>query len=156
MADAYHDEEHVQVKFSTELKRFVVPETPFSLTTDVGCSELNSLLKGLLVDGDKELPDIKFDYLIEGELLRTSLKEFIINKKLQTESVIEIEYILKEDAPEFSKNLPHNDWVSSIDIGFGDLILTGCYDNTLSLWNLNGDCIGIMEGHSMPVKSVSS
>ena len=31
----------------------------------------------------------------------------------------------------------HDDWVSSVAV-LGDLVLTGCYDNTVNIWNVTG------------------
>lgn len=154
MADS-SNEAHAQVKFVTQLKRYTLEETPFSLPTNAGCLELNSLLTGLLFGDDVESKEsLKFDFVINGELLRTTLKGFIDAKELATESLIEIEYTLKEDVPQKCQSLLHNDWVSSVDVGYNDLILSGSFDNTTSLWSLDGQCLVVMTGHTMAVKSV--
>ena len=147
------DEAHVQTKLVTKLKKFKVQETPFSLPTAAGCMELNSLLLTLLYGEEKHQNDLKFDFLINGEFLRSSLKEFIEVKNLSTESEVEIEYILKEDEPQLAQTLQHDDWISAIDISMENgLILTGSYDNTLCLWKSSGECIYSLEGHTMAVK----
>lgn len=156
MAETTGDEAHAQVKFVTHLKRYTLQETPFSLPTSAGCLELNSLLTGLLFGEDVKAKEaLKFDFLVNGELLRTTLTELIDVKQLSTESVIEIEYTLKEDVPQKCQSLLHNDWISSIDVGDNSLILTGSFDNTIGLWNMDGQCLVVLEGHLMAVKSVS-
>jgi len=145
-------EAHVQTKLFTKLKKYKTGEPPFSLPIAAGCLELNSVLTSLLFDEQKESKDIKFDFLINGEFLRTTLKEFIESHNLSTEVEVEIEYILKEDEPQLSQTLEHDDWVSAIDINVSNLILTSTYDNRICLWTLNGKSISCMEGHSMAVK----
>ena len=31
----------------------------------------------------------------------------------------------------------HDDWVSSVAV-LGELVLTGCYDNTVNIWSVSG------------------
>ena len=147
-------EAHVQAKLTTTLKQFKVQDAPFSLPANTSSIELNLLLTSLLFGEDNEEKIQNFIFLVGGEFLRpqTTLKEFIENNNLSTESVIEIEYILKEDEPELSQTLQHDDWISAIDINSNDLILTSSFDNTLSIWNLSGECIFNVEGNSMAVK----
>ena len=148
-------EAHVQAKLITTLKQFKVQDAPFSLPANTSSKELNLLLTSLLFGEDNEEGEGQsFIFLVGGEFLRpqTTLKEFIENNNLSTESVIEIEYILKEDEPELSQTLQHDDWISAIDINSNDLILTSSFDNTLSIWNLKGECIFNVEGNSMAVK----
>ena len=136
MAEAGEENEaHVQAKLVTKLKKFQTQDAPFSLPIHTGCSELNSLLTSLLQGEESEEEALNFDFLINGEFLRSNLKDFIEANNLLTESEIEIEYILKEDEPELSQTLQHDDWISGIDINNKDLILTASYDNTLSIWN---------------------
>jgi len=153
MAEAGEENEaHVQAKLVTKLKKFQTQDAPFSLPIHTGSNELNSLLTSLLQGEESKEETLNFDFLINGEFLRSNLKDFIEANNLLTESEIEIEYILKEDEPELSQTLQHDDWISGIDINNNDLILTASYDNTLSIWNLSGECIFNIEGHGMAVK----
>lgn len=147
------DESHVQVKLFTKIKKYETQDTPFSIPTTSACNELNDLLKSLLFSDNEEEQSVNFDFLIEGELLRSSLSEYVSQKNKSTESVFEIEYILKQEKPKLSHSLLHDDWVSSVDIS-GDIILTGSYDNTISIWNTEGKCVSAIEGHTMAVKKV--
>jgi len=151
------DEVHMQVKLFTHLKdqKYHTPETPFSVPAQSGCTELDNLLKSLLAsDNDNEaLEGCEFDFLIEGEYLRTSLQDYATAKNVLAETVIRIEYTLRQDSPELSQSLLHNDWVSSVDIHNGK-ILTGSYDNTVKVWNTGGECLATIEGHTMAVRKV--
>lgn len=145
------DEAHVQVKLFTEIKQYEIANSPFSIPTGSGCNELNDLLKSLL--SSEEATCVSFDFLIEGELLRSSIHDYITKKNISPESVIDIEYILQEESPKLSHSLLHDDWVSSVDI-CGDKIITASYDNTISVWNTDGKCESAIEGHTMAVKKV--
>ncbi|XP_057299577.1 ribosome biogenesis protein WDR12 homolog [Hydractinia symbiolongicarpus] len=146
-------EVHVQTKLFTKLRKFNIPDSPFSLPVASGCTELNSLLKGILSEEEKS-EHVKFDFLINGEFLRSTIQEYITRSDVSTESVIEIEYILKEDSPKLEQSLIHDDWISGLDIS-NQFIISGSYDNTVNIWTLNGTCLISLEGHTMAVKSVS-
>jgi len=147
------DEAHVQVKLLTKLKKYETQDTPFSIPIESGCKDLNNLLQSLLFSESEEEQCIIFDFLIQGELLRSSINEYVTKRNISTEEVIEIEYILQQEKPKLSHSLLHDDWVSSVDIN-GEFILTGSYDNTISVWNTEGKCISAIEGHTMAVKNV--
>ena len=145
---------HVQAKLTTKLKQFKVQDAPFSLPASTKSVELNLLLTSLLFGEDNEEKTQDFIFLVGGEFLgtQTTLNDIIESNNLSTESVIEIEYIIKEDEPELSQTLHHDDWISAIDINLNDLILTSSFDNTLSIWNLKGELMFNIEAHSMAVK----
>ena len=150
------DDAHIQVTLFTHLKdeKYHTPETPFSIPACSGCTELDDLLKSLLATGEEDKQaDCRFDFLIEGEYLRSSIKEYVTAKSLSAESVVKIEYTICQETPEISQSLLHNDWVSSVDI-LKDRILTGSYDNTVKVWNTSGDCLATIEGHTMAVRKV--
>ncbi|KAK2989852.1 hypothetical protein RJ640_025511, partial [Escallonia rubra] len=96
-----------------------------------------------------------FDFLINGELVRMSLEEFLLAKGISAEKVLEIEYVKavaprKQEEPSF-----HDDWVSAVDGSNPGFILTGCYDALGRVWKAAGLCTHILEGHSDAVTSVS-
>ena len=37
----------------------------------------------------------------------------------------------------------------------GDLVLTGCYDNTVNIWSVSGAKVLVIPGHTQPVKTVA-
>jgi len=142
------------VIYNIGIKKYEIQETPFSVPAGSGCNELNDLLRSLLFsENDNNATDVVFDFLIEGEYLRTSIQEYVTSKNVSTESVIRIEYTLQQESPELSHSLLHNDWVSSVDIRNNNII-TGSYDNTIKIWNTDGECLTSIEGHTMAVRKV--
>lgn len=144
---------YLQAKLFTKIKTLSIPDTPLSLPIGTTPDELNALTKGLLEDQELEAGVSSFDFLIDGAFLTTSLQDYIEANQLSTESAVEIECVIRREQPELDQGLAHDDWVSSVDY-MNELILTGSYDNTVSVWDLQGTCLGAVEGHQMPVKHV--
>ena len=144
---------HVQAKIFTKLQNYPLDDTLLSIPSISGSSELNALVKGLLLSDDIE--DLEFDFLINGEYFESeNLGCYISEKSISTESVLEIEYVLKQKEPKLEKSLLHNDWVSSIDME-NDLILTGTYDSLVNIWSKkSGKLLCNAEIHTMAVKKV--
>lgn len=102
---------------------------------------------------------IPFDFLINGELLRVSLQDYITSKGLSSESTIELEYTRSILPPTFLASYSHPDWVSSVDILKSSPpskapIVSGCYDGIVRTWSLAGQVTSEFSGHTGPVKSV--
>ena len=57
-----------------------------------------------------------FDFIIDEQLLRTSLGAYVQSKGLTEETALEIEYIESILPPQFADSLPHDDWVSDVDL----------------------------------------
>lgn len=149
------EEGQLLVKLFTKHKKYQVPESEFSLPSNATCEQLQQLINGLLAGQDeRESEGPTFDFLVKGQFLRTSLSDYVDKEQLSTESVLEVEYIVQESAPQLEHSLQHDDWVSCIDQHTDGWIVTGSYDNTLSIWDSQGKCVLTMEGHQMPVKSV--
>ncbi|XP_030846583.1 ribosome biogenesis protein WDR12 [Strongylocentrotus purpuratus] len=146
---------HLQARFFTKQKRFVVGNTPFSVPANVGVTELSSLINKLLNEdkAEEDIENVEFDFLIEGEFLRVPLASHFEVTQTSTEAVVDIEYVVKQTAPEPVGSILHDDWVSCIH-NDGDRILTGCYDNGVRLWGRNGDNIATLQYHTDPVKCV--
>jgi len=45
----------------------------------------------------------------------------------------------------FQVSSNHDDWVSSVAV-LGDLVLTGCYDITVNIWNVSGAKVLVIPG----------
>lgn len=78
-------------------------------------------------------PPQPFDFVVEGELLRSTLQEHFLEKGLSVETIAVIEYIpillpSKTDASEI-----HDDWVNSID-GETETLLSASYDGVIKGW----------------------
>ncbi|KAK9125205.1 hypothetical protein Scep_014051 [Stephania cephalantha] len=95
-----------------------------------------------------------FDFLVDDELIRMSLEDFLLAKGISAEKILEIEYI-KAVAPR--KQEPpclHDDWVSAISGANSSLIMTGSYDGFSRMWKTGGLCTHILEGHTGAITSV--
>jgi len=150
-SEAASDKEF-QVKFLTKLEQHSVADTPFTVPTSIDGDGLNTLVRELLGQDDHNL---EFDWLCLGEILRGSLQEHVDKRNdITAETVIELEYIDKKLPPEPQVSSNHDDWVSSVSVK-GDLVLTGCYDNTVNIWNIDGTKVLVIPGHTQPVKAVS-
>ena len=56
----------------------------------------------------------EFDFVINGELLRTTVGKHLTDRLIGTEAVVEIECIEKNAPPEPLHVLQHSDWVSCV------------------------------------------
>ncbi|KAH9524518.1 hypothetical protein Btru_027074 [Bulinus truncatus] len=142
-----------QAKFFTKQEQYSIPDCPYSIPSSVTAKELNNIVLSVLFEGETENNNAGFDFLINGEFLRTSLDVYLEEKNFSSETVIEIEYVERQAAPRPETSLAHDDWVSCVR-GSNSLILCGCYDNTLKLWSRDGICLTTIPGHSGPVKCV--
>lgn len=156
---------HIQAKFITALEEYAVSETPFSVIADAGPSELGNLIKKLIQekhsDDDKDeqenhdIENLEFDFLINNELLINSLMQHMDNHGLSSESVIIIEYILKQTPPEPENTIEHDDWISCIHAN-EKIVLTGCYDSKVYVRETK-DCNlkVVASGHTDPIKALT-
>jgi ribosome biogenesis protein YTM1 len=115
--------------------------------------ELSKMVNQLIVEIDNKWKETDFDFLIEQELLRTSLLDHISKKDLSTETLLYIECILRTPPPVPGHTFNHNDWVSAVHT-CQDKFLTGCYDNTVHILREDSSEVLSLDGHTGPVKSV--
>ncbi|KAH6761850.1 Transducin/WD40 repeat-like superfamily protein [Perilla frutescens var. hirtella] len=145
----------VEVRFVTKLKApYKVQQTSISIPANFTRFGLSALVNKLLRAANEDWESEPFDFLIDGELVRMSLIEFLLAKGISAEKVLEIEYIKavtprKEEEPSL-----HDDWVSAVDGSSDGYILTGCYDGFGRIWKAAGVCTHVLDGHSGPVTSV--
>ncbi|KAL0423012.1 UNVERIFIED_CONTAM: Ribosome biogenesis protein WDR12 [Sesamum radiatum] len=145
----------VQVRFVTKLKPpYRAPPASISIPANLTRFGLSALVNNLLQSANADWKQEPFDFLIDDELVRMSLEEFLLAKGISAEKVLEIEYI-KAVAPRKQEEPSlHDDWVSAVDGSDDGYILTGCYDGLGRIWTAAGVCSHILDGHSGPVTSV--
>uniref|UniRef100_A0A5B7AT01 Ribosome biogenesis protein WDR12 homolog n=1 Tax=Davidia involucrata TaxID=16924 RepID=A0A5B7AT01_DAVIN len=154
--DVEESSRRVQVRFVTKLQPpFKAPRTSIAIPSNLTRMGLSAVVNNLLKAGNADWKLEPFDFLIDGELVRMSLEEFLLAKGISAEKILEIEYIKavaprKEEEPSL-----HDDWVSAVDGSNPRFILTGCYDGLGRIWKAAGLCTHILEGHSAAVTSVS-
>lgn len=134
--------------------RYAVPDVPYSIAANVTSVELNTLVNTLIQHSKDDHETVEFDFLVIDECLRTTLSEHLREKAISFEEDIYIEYVERFPAPEPQDCLLHDDWVSAVKTR-GNWILTGCYDNSVNIWNTQGQHILTIPGHSNPVKDVA-
>ncbi len=148
--------EFIQTRFvGKENLGFQLPSNPFSLPSGSTAADFNQLLKKLCEADGKSLDGIELDFLIGDEFVRTSLGEIASDKQIPVESVVEVECVLRQISPQPDFSLPHNDWVASV-VSCEQLIVTGCYDNSISLWDLRGNpLLTLPTAHTGAVKCLA-
>lgn len=137
--------------------RFGIPDAPYTIASSVTVKELNTLVNTLLqenVNVNENDNVFEFDFLVKGEFLKQSLGKHLKEREVSFEDIIEIEYVERYPAPEPQDCLLHDDWVSALQAN-DKWILTGCYDNTVNIWNMKGEHLLTINGHSAPVKGVA-
>lgn len=128
-----------------------------------GLSEIvNHLLESK--NPDTHHKPIPFDFLIKGTILKTSIQEYLIANGLSSEVSLELEYTRAVLPPSFLSSFNNEDWVSSIDlldqtttvnnVTSAPKILSGSYDGIVRVYNLSGQVVNQLAGHSQPIKSV--
>ncbi|CAO3703284.1 unnamed protein product [Rhizopus stolonifer] len=120
------------------------------LPSNIQKEGLSEIVNGLL-DQETSIP---FDFLVDGQLLRTSISEYLNASNLSTENLVTIEYVESMQPPVPLTAYQHDDWISSVS-GKNGLFATGSYDNNVRLWDSMGECVATFLGHTDSVKSVA-
>ncbi|XP_050302014.1 ribosome biogenesis protein WDR12 homolog [Anthonomus grandis grandis] len=145
----------LQIRLITTQDSYAVPDVPFSVPTNIDTKGLNELLNQLLKESNADyLKPKEFDFLAINELIRTPLFEHLQERNVSSEATIDVEYIERTPAPEPQESILHDDWVSSIQ-STEKWILTGCYDNTVSIWTHHGKPVASLKDHTEIVKGVT-
>ncbi|KAK9785343.1 hypothetical protein WJX73_002312 [Symbiochloris irregularis] len=152
-ADAAQDQAQITCKFVTKLPAdFKVPAAPVAVpatTTRLGLSQIVNTLRT-----PKRAQ--AFDFLVNGELVRSSLEAILLANKISAESVLEVEYLLAVVPPQPEKELPHDDWVSAVDGSRPSMLISGSCDGRLYLWSASGLNLGAMQLHSGSITALQA
>lgn len=151
------------VKFTTKQEQYAVPGTSVSVRASTNPSGLDKVIGAFIKhdsDYQKSLPN--FHFIVKGQLLHGTLQERLEECGESFESVVEIEYLEKQPPPTPKDSLHHDDWVAALQCS-DKWLLTGCYDNTLHLWDVAGLAAGkgdrahtlTIPAHRAPVKAVT-
>ncbi|KAF8876828.1 WD40-repeat-containing domain protein [Infundibulicybe gibba] len=96
---------------------------------------------------------VPFDFLIRGEILRTSLGEWCADNGVGEEESLEIEYIESIMPPQRMSDIPHQEWVASVSCQHKGLFLTGAYDGHVRLFNSSKEVKFDGPIHAAPITS---
>lgn len=114
--------------------------------------DLSRLVNNLL-HTEKPIP---FEFLVNGQFLRTSIDDFLTQNGISAESTLNVEYTRALIPPLHVSSFEHDDWVSAVDVltetslaglwsngvqSGQERILSGSYDGLLRVWNLSGDVL---------------
>lgn len=133
-----------------------------------------STLVNRLLETDQPIP---FEFLINGQYLRTSIDEFLTANGISAETTLNIEYVRALIPPGHVASFEHDDWVSSVDVLsqtspaarwsgndasaalVQDRLVSASYDGLLRIWNMSHEILATSAsafdgGHSGPVKAV--
>lgn len=116
----------VPIILRTSQPTLSIPSIPYLVPTTWKRTQLSTLVNRLLqqdaaaagaaVTADSSsAKSIPFDFIINGELLRTSIDQYLASKGLTEETTVDIEYVRSTLPPTFSAAFEHDDWVSGVD-----------------------------------------
>lgn len=162
-AEAAEVEGSVLVKFVTKQDQLAVPGASVVVGLHSNPAKLNEIVHAFIRQGSdpsRELP--RLDFVVEGQLLVGKLRDRLEESGRSLEGVVEVEYLEKLPPPTPKDSLHHDDWVSAVHTT-DQWLLTGCYDNTLHLWSVQGLAEGqgdrahrlTIPAHRAPVKAVT-
>ena len=143
------NEETIEVKFVTRLgENWRITDTPFSVPislTRYGLSEIiNHLIRGAKESETEEYQITPFDFIIDGEFLRTSIKKHLRDRGIMgTEGTTVIEYTFALAQPDDKPPFQDDDWLSALcvfrarnlDGKLSDVCISAAYDGIVKLWN---------------------
>lgn len=147
------DKSQVKIRFFTREKdeALHVEDAPMYAPISLKRYGLSEIVNHLL----KNDAPVPFDFLIEGELLRSSLQEYLTKKGLSSEVSLNVEYTRAVLPPSYLASFNNEDWVSSIDVDAGsNYIVSGSYDGVVRTWNMSGKVEKQYSGHSGPIRAV--
>ncbi|KAH9460050.1 hypothetical protein MJO28_004288 [Puccinia striiformis f. sp. tritici] len=143
----------VSIRLSTKSVRYSIPNAKYLVPSDWKRFQLSQLINKVL----QLTQPVPFDFVVNDQLLRTSVKNFIDSHGLSTESVLEIEYLESVLPPKFIQSLEHDDWISDLSISKEGTFLTASYDSNLRLFSASDSTKPVLtiSGHDQAVLSVT-
>lgn len=131
-----------------------------------------STLVNRLLSTEQPIP---FEFLINGQFLRSSLDDFLTENGISAETTLNVEYVRALIPPAHVASFEHEDWVSSVDLlsttspagkwdsvslqAGQDRLVSGSYDGLLRIFNPSQELLATSVspsegGHSGAVKAV--
>ncbi|KAH7131941.1 hypothetical protein B0J11DRAFT_480784 [Dendryphion nanum] len=101
---------------------------------------------------------VPFEFLVNGQYLRTSIEEWLTQNAVSAETVLAVEYVRALVPPKKVTSFEHDDWVSAVDIlsatspagqwskgttvqSGQERILSASYDGLVRVWDMSGDVL---------------
>ncbi|EEB91722.1 hypothetical protein MPER_09874, partial [Moniliophthora perniciosa FA553] len=137
------------IVFSTQTP-YPLPTQKYMIPTNWKRFQLSQLINKAL-----SLPKpVPFDFLIRGEVLRTSLAQWCQENGVGEEETLELEYIESIMPPQKMSEIPHEDWVASVKCELQGYFWTASYDGYLRAFDYSKNLVFSTLAHSAPVTSV--
>jgi ribosome biogenesis protein len=142
----------VLVRFVTKYNKFKVTEESIAIPSRLKRYGLSDVVNHLL-----QLPKpVPFDFVLNNSLLRGSLARSILAQHLNTEEVLELEYMPALLSPQVDSRFQSPDWVAALDAGVEGYVYAGTYDGSISLFSSEtGKQLLSFRGHTSGVKGIS-
>ncbi|WFD30056.1 ribosome biogenesis protein ytm1 [Malassezia sp. CBS 17886] len=120
----------VPIRLRTSLAQSSVPYVPYMVPVTWRRAQLSTLVNKLLAvaDGAADRKPVPFDFIVNGELLRCGLDEFLAQHDLSREVALELEYIRSTLPPSFRDAAKEDDYIASIDATRDGVYLTASFD----------------------------
>ncbi|CAL9737352.1 ribosome biogenesis protein Ytm1p [Monosporozyma servazzii] len=147
------DKSQVKIRLFTREKdeSLHVQDTPMYAPISLKRYGLSEIVNHLL-ESEKPIP---FDFLIDGELLRTSLQDYLVKKGLSSEASLTVEYTRAILPPSYLSSFNNEDWISSLDVdNESKYIVSGSYDGIVRTWDMSGKVQKQYSGHSGPIRAI--
>ncbi|OQS03225.1 hypothetical protein THRCLA_04480 [Thraustotheca clavata] len=144
------DGAQIRVKFTTKNPEIRVTETPFAVPIRLARAGLSQVVNHLLNTSEPK----PFDFLIDGNFLRTTLEKYVLQHNLNEEAVLELEYLEAQLEPEAKSSQNHPDWISAV-ASYDKYVVTGCYDGILRVFLTSGELVAQIKAHDSVIKAVT-
>eukprot|EP00039_Didymoeca_costata_P028596 m.21650 g.21650 ORF g.21650 m.21650 type:complete len:435 (-) comp7196_c0_seq1:50-1354(-) len=146
------DEGEIRIKLFSNIPQFSVTDKPIAVPRRLRRVHLSQMVNHLLqLD-----PPKTFDFVSNGNFIRSSLGGFIDSRGLQAEEILSVEFVEAMAPPEPPLEYIHDDWIASVSgHAPSGLTATGSYDNLVRVWTDAGECLGPLDGHEAVVNSVA-
>ncbi|KAF2671484.1 ribosome biogenesis protein ytm1 [Microthyrium microscopicum] len=130
---------------------------PILVSTGLRRIALSTLVNNLL-ENEKPIP---FEFLINGQFLRTTIDEFLTANGISSEVTLSVEYVRALIPPSHVVSFEHEDWISAVDVvsqtssvllqdqdGTSSpikdpRILSASYDGLIRMWSKSSDLLAV-------------
>ena len=172
------EERSLRTKFVTAYDMHRVAEVPIAVPVRLGRRGLSDVINHLLgrkvkpegeggseeeddeEDDDESQRAVKFEFLVDGRLLRGSLAKLLLERGASSEGTLTLEYFPAVPAPaaEGPPDQPLPDWVGALASAGVAGILVGAYDGGLRLVRPSEACklVGAQSGHVGAIKALAA
>ncbi|KAJ2225602.1 ribosome biogenesis protein ytm1 [Coemansia sp. RSA 1722] len=142
----------VQIRLLAKQQKYAVPNTPIVVPQQLQRYGLSEIVNHLL-GNEKPVP---FDFLADGQFLRTTIAEHLKENSQSAENILTLEYVESMLPPTEIASYSHDDWISSVAAASTNAFVVGSYDGVVRLWNAQSECVAELQGHDLAVKCVAA